>query len=450
MATVKKANDKYRSTLRSTWIYDPADATLSVTSVPDNVPTYVVVGWETDYETLFSVEGSAGDNSSNYTLTGVTWVKGYEGNLPSGTAVNCLNNEEFFNQYETRMNEFEDTMDDLSDEVDATVANVEAIADTLVSNKNSIYDNVIINGNFDIWQRGTSFTAASEYTADRWYWNHYGKGGDDSTIARGEHSVGDINGARYFLKVTHNDTASAHHWLYYVLETQDTLKLAGQEVTLSFYYKNPANATNTWEVVAASSTSADTKSVANEAAITGTTTTLTNSATWVKKTVTFTVPSTCKTLTLRWYSLNNEVADEVFNLSQVKLELGDTATTYQPRSYAEELALCQRYCKVITTEVAYQNIITGHINATSTGILPMYFDIPFRSATPELTATATDWQLGYAASGADLTNLTLNKAGSKTIELQATVSGTPLTVGESCYLRADATTGRKLILSAEL
>ncbi len=96
---IYKANEKYRSSLRSTWISDPADTTLAVTAIPANLPTYVVVGWETDYETLFSVTTTSGDSSANYNLTGVTRVRGYDGNIPDGTAVNCLNNEEFFNQY---------------------------------------------------------------------------------------------------------------------------------------------------------------------------------------------------------------------------------------------------------------------------------------------------------------------------------------------------------------
>jgi hypothetical protein len=95
-----KANDKFRATLRSTWVSDPADSTIAVNAIPTNVPTIVVVGWETQYETVFSVTATSGDNSSNYSLTGVTKIKGYEGNLPEGSAVNCLNNEEFFNQYE--------------------------------------------------------------------------------------------------------------------------------------------------------------------------------------------------------------------------------------------------------------------------------------------------------------------------------------------------------------
>jgi hypothetical protein len=65
------------------------------------VPTIVVVGYDTDYETVFSVTGKSGDNSSNYTLTGVERLRGANQNLQTNSTVNCLNNEEFFNQYQT-------------------------------------------------------------------------------------------------------------------------------------------------------------------------------------------------------------------------------------------------------------------------------------------------------------------------------------------------------------
>ena len=93
------ANDKYSAKLRSTWIADPADVTILVDAIPTNFPTIVTVGWNTIYETVFRAEGSSGDNSSNYALTGVTRIKGANTNLPEGSAVNCLNNEEYFNQW---------------------------------------------------------------------------------------------------------------------------------------------------------------------------------------------------------------------------------------------------------------------------------------------------------------------------------------------------------------
>lgn len=102
---IYKANDKYRAQLRSTWIASPADTSLLVTSVPDNVPTIVVVGWGTDAKTIFSVTGKSGDSPSNYALTGVTRLRGANQNLPENTAVNCLNNEEFFNQYSDFVND---------------------------------------------------------------------------------------------------------------------------------------------------------------------------------------------------------------------------------------------------------------------------------------------------------------------------------------------------------
>lgn len=111
-ATILYANDKFRAKTRSTWIASPADSVIQVDAIPANLPTYVVLGWNTTYEALFSVTSTSGNNSSNYALTGVTWIKGYAGNLPEGIAVNCLNNEEFFNQYGTAWNEVLDIAND--------------------------------------------------------------------------------------------------------------------------------------------------------------------------------------------------------------------------------------------------------------------------------------------------------------------------------------------------
>lgn len=102
---IYKANDKYRAQLRSTWISSPAATSLQVNSVPDNVPTIVTLGWKTSLETTFLVTGKSGDSPSNYALTGVTRLRGANVNLPENTAVNCLNNEEFFNQYSDFVND---------------------------------------------------------------------------------------------------------------------------------------------------------------------------------------------------------------------------------------------------------------------------------------------------------------------------------------------------------
>lgn len=101
MTATYLANDSYTGKLRTTWIASPADTTLAVDAIPANVPTLITVGYGTDYETLFSVTATSGTDSSNYALTGVARVSGANVNIPSNTAVNCLNNAEFFNQYAT-------------------------------------------------------------------------------------------------------------------------------------------------------------------------------------------------------------------------------------------------------------------------------------------------------------------------------------------------------------
>jgi len=71
----------------------------------------VVVGWKTAFEAVFSVTGKSGSTAADYALTGVVRLRGYVGNLAENSTVNCLNNEEFFNQYETLFGRFSDMVD---------------------------------------------------------------------------------------------------------------------------------------------------------------------------------------------------------------------------------------------------------------------------------------------------------------------------------------------------
>lgn len=86
------ANDKYSASLTSG--YTTGQTTLSVSAVPDNVPTIVVLAKGTDKETVFTVTGKTVNS-----LTGVTRIRGANVNLDATTPVTCLNNMEFVNQY---------------------------------------------------------------------------------------------------------------------------------------------------------------------------------------------------------------------------------------------------------------------------------------------------------------------------------------------------------------
>lgn len=94
--TIYKANDKYNAVLSSG--YTVGQSTLSVSAVPDNVPTIVVLAKGTDNETVFSVTGKTINS-----LTGVTRLRGANIDLDAQTPVTCLNNMEFVNQYATQV-----------------------------------------------------------------------------------------------------------------------------------------------------------------------------------------------------------------------------------------------------------------------------------------------------------------------------------------------------------
>lgn len=86
-----KANQSYNATTNGN--YTAGDTTISVTSVPSNVPTIVTLARNTTKETRFTVTGTGVGQ-----LTGVARLDGANENIASGSAVECMNDETFINQ----------------------------------------------------------------------------------------------------------------------------------------------------------------------------------------------------------------------------------------------------------------------------------------------------------------------------------------------------------------
>jgi len=219
------------------------------------------------------------------------------------------------------------------------------------------FRNRIINGNFDFWQRGTSFTG-NEYGADRWI---HGRGGTTHTATRQPFTLGqtDVPGEpTYFCSTVVSSVAGAGNFAALAQRIEDVRTFAGQQVTVSFWAKVDATKNIAVELFQQFGTGGS-----PSAAVTAIGTTKVSIGTsWQKVTVTATVPSISgKTLGTDgnhclgmqiWFdagSDSNARTDSLgqqsgtFEIAQVQLEPGTVATPFERRSYGQELALCQRY-----------------------------------------------------------------------------------------------------------
>ena len=98
------------------------------------------------------------------------------------------------------------------------------------------FSNYFVNGNFDIWQRGTSFTnaasAAAAYTADGWQ-VYRGSFASGYTVLRGSGSPDKNSSFSLFIQRTAGDTSTQTINAAQSFETNDIIKIQGKTVTVS-------------------------------------------------------------------------------------------------------------------------------------------------------------------------------------------------------------------------
>ena len=211
--------------------------------------------------------------------------------------------------------------------------------------------NAIINGGFDIWQRGTSFTANTGYTADRWYKS--GVAGRTYTRQTTSDTT-NLPTIQYCLRASRDsgNTATDNIVLSSSLESTDAQKFVGQTVTLSFYARKGANFSPSSSNIIARLYSGTGTDQNVEVSYTGSSAVINQSAvltsTWQRFQYTATVGTTATELAV-WFAAvptGTAGAADYFEITGVQLELGSVATTFKRAkggTLAGELAACQRY-----------------------------------------------------------------------------------------------------------
>ena len=232
--------------------------------------------------------------------------------------------------------------------------------------------NLIINGAMQVAQRGTSHTG-NGYTLDRWLWV---SDGADATITQDSLAPSPFGNS---LKVDVTATKSPSSGTYAaIIQRPEAFNFDqtgwgtadSKPVTMSFY--TYTNKTGTYSLTFKAANGGFDVYVA--------TYTVSAANTWERHEITVPAPSTWNARGLgasagaeigwwlagqntetatpnQWLTFNaNMAATQVnlfdstanyFYLTGVQLEVGDTATPFEHRSFGQELALCERYYAVL-------------------------------------------------------------------------------------------------------
>ena len=216
------------------------------------------------------------------------------------------------------------------------------IADTSVHGRR----NLLINGQFQCWQRGNSITSnnSNKYTADRW---HSGTNGSEDVVYSRQFT--NTSDGTPYMRVRRTGTASGRMYLTQMMETSVLDFCRGKTVTLSFQARKHADFDATFVSRIATQTN-QTPRDDNVVQNSDVTRTLTTSFQTFTQSLTLTSSSnSANGFRVEFVAEDgaNSSSNYYYEVRDVQLEIGDKATPIEHRSFGEELVLCQRFLQVV-------------------------------------------------------------------------------------------------------
>lgn len=323
--------------------------------------------------------------------------------------------------------------------------------------------NAVINGGFDIWQRGTSTAVSSAnyiYTADRWQFNSSSNNG---TVTRqATNDTTNLPFIQYCARVQRDSgqTGLGNLWYYQPFETVNSIQLAGKTVTMSFYARKGANFSATSDVLnfrlyTGTGTDQNFRSGTYTGSATPIDATATLTTTWQRFTATASVASTVTEVTPAIYYTPTGTAstNDYFEITGVQLEVGSQATPFSRNAgtIQGELAACQRYYYVHADNTENTAPIGTGILYTATQLeCVVKFPVTMRIRPSLIATSSADLYYFYRNGALDAFNsLTINQYGinSANVYNNTEISGT---AGQAGTLLLSTTTAGKMAFNAEL
>jgi hypothetical protein len=263
--------------------------------------------------------------------------------------------------------------------------------------------NAIINGGFDIWQRGTTGVGATGagtgFVADRWQGF---RGSYTAGMTVSQQSPGStLSQFRYCVRGQRDsgNTSTASIVFSQQIETSNAILYAGQSITLSYYARAGATFSGTtadrqiyWGTGIDQNGSTGGYTGSTQVTLTG----VSNpalSTSWQRYIFTGTIGSTATQmyLTLIYYPTGTAGATDYIEYAGIQLELGSTATTFSRAGGTSqgELAACQRYYYRNTPGSSGRTFGLGQNYLTTNGVAFIQFPVTMRTRPTALEQSGT-------------------------------------------------------------
>lgn len=314
-----------------------------------------------------------------------------------------------------------------------------------------MFRNLLINGSFDIWQRGTSFSGGV-YTADRW-----GCAGSGMSAIR---VTNDCPGSTSPYAIQTTSESSGYGQMYQRIE--GVYSTAGKQLTFSFWGKSSQVGTFRTAIFRDFGVGGSAQQVVIDAAFLS----FTAANVWQYFTFTVLVP----TLSGKTVGANSFVqigmggegtstSGRTFTWSDAQAEIGNIATPFERRPYGVELSLCHRYCQLFGRNAGIGNLamVCGGSFVVRTSYTTLMYG-PVQHIVPMRANPTVSWGgslFGNRFGGGGYTtiavsNVTVDQPGLYTTNLRIDSSSAFGNAGDVLNLVSDNAGTGYILLTAEL
>lgn len=315
--------------------------------------------------------------------------------------------------------------------------------------------NKVLNGAFDVWQRGTTFNnpvSDTGFLADRFYSVHNGSGAT-RTITRETFTPGSAPVAgyesQYFLRYNVSNIGTGNTYQYITTSIEDVRIFAGQPITFSFWAKANTNINVGWNVDQFFGSGGSAVNY-NAAGYPQSTFNLTTS--WQR----FTATGIMQSISGRTIGSSNYLRlfialpanqNLVVDTWGWQLEAGSVATPFTTNTGNQqaELAACQRYYQRWNEDQPYTAFLMGGTNSASTVMLGAPLQVHMRT-TPAFNTVNT---YVYVVNNIQSIGSYTNRNSRSTISLIANGT-TTFASGVHARLEGQGSSNGYIELSAEL